>query len=150
MIIAEGFNRSAQARDSEFSTCGEDRPLVVQFGTKDPIEMAQACLKAESYVDAFDLNCGCPQRWAMQEGIGAALSSKPEQVVDIVKETVRVVKKPVSIKIRLDKNMLTTLELIRAAEDAGVAWIAVHGRTAAERSRVPVHKDAIKLVRCAV
>lgn len=99
MIIAEGFNRSATARDSDFSTAEGDSPLVVQFAASVPDEFAAAAAKAEPYetrstlIDAHtllialrfgvavvDLNCGCPQSWAMQDGIGARLSSQPEIV----------------------------------------------------------------------
>jgi tRNA-dihydrouridine synthase 4 len=41
-----------------------------------------------------------------------------------------------------------TFDLIRQVEQAGVAWITVHGRTVRERTRVPVHLDAIKEARC--
>jgi tRNA-dihydrouridine synthase 4 len=147
MIIAEAFNRSEAARDSDFQTCKEDIPLVVQFGTKDPMEFASAAVKVEPYCDAIDLNCGCPQRWAMQEGIGASLSSKPKMIYDIVSAAKKRVSKPISIKIRLHQNMKVTMELIKAAELAGVSWITVHGRTASERSRVPVHLDSIRFVK---
>jgi len=37
------------------------------------------------YVDGVDLNCGCPQSWACQEGIGAGLMKDPEIVRDMVR-----------------------------------------------------------------
>ncbi len=58
-------------------------------------------------VDAIDLNCGCPQPWAYQSGIGSALLRRPEMVADCV----RAVKDrmgweyPVSVKIRVDKDL---------------------------------------------
>lgn len=36
------------------------------------------------HVDAIDLNCGCPQRWAMQEGYGSHLISHPQLISDMV------------------------------------------------------------------
>ncbi|KAB7502909.1 hypothetical protein Anas_14315, partial [Armadillidium nasatum] len=39
------------------------------------------------YSDGVDLNCGCPQRWAIQEGYGACLINKPELVSDIIHQT---------------------------------------------------------------
>ena len=38
-----------------------------------------------------------------------------------------------------------TVELVQAAEQAGVEWITVHGRTAQQRTE-PVNFEAIKLV----
>lgn len=155
MIIAESFNRSEQARDSDFSTSiaslasetPHDGPLVVQFGTRDPLELALAAAKAAPYVDGIDLNCGCPQRWAMQEGIGAALSAEPETVHDLVTAAVRAVDGiPVSIKIRLHRDMRRTMDLIKSAEMAGVSWITVHGRTAEQRTKIPVQLDQVKAI----
>jgi tRNA-dihydrouridine synthase 4 len=80
MIIAEGFNKSAAARDSSFTTCAADRPLVVQFAANDPVHFGLAAQKVEPYCDAVDLNCGCPQKWAIAEGIGASLVKKPQLV----------------------------------------------------------------------
>jgi tRNA-dihydrouridine synthase 4 len=104
MIIAESFNRSSDSRDSDFSTCELDRPLVVQFATNSPDELAAAVSKVTPYVDAIDVNCGCPQRWAIQEGIGAALSAQPERVRDLITAATSRTHLPVSIKIRLHKN----------------------------------------------
>ena len=110
------------------------------------------------YVDAVGLNCGCPQRWAMQEGIGAAMIEKPELIVgvptsivsaqarilaDIVKTTRR--RAPgvaVEVKIRLHADVRRTVDLVRAVEQAGADWLTVHGRTAAERA-TPVHYDGM-------
>jgi len=33
-----------------------------------------------------DLNCGCPQKWAIHEHIGAYLMDYPELVRDMVKQ----------------------------------------------------------------
>jgi len=156
MILADAFNRSQSARDNDFTTCDLDGPLVVQFGANDPIEFAKAAEKiiSQPNVKGVDLNCGCPQKWAMSEGIGAALSAKP----DLVKEMVTAAKQMllqkendtkrllVSIKIRLHRDLHITKELIQRAVHAGVDFIVLHGRTASER-REPPHYDQIKLMR---
>lgn len=146
MIIAEGFNRSQKARDSEFTTNGDDQPLVVQFGTPSPIELGLASEKVHGFAQAIDLNCGCPQRWAAKTGIGAVLSAKPELVKQMVSEVRKRSSIPVSIKIRIHEDLRRTVDLIQQAEAAGVAWITVHGRTIDER-RTPVHYDAIKMIK---
>lgn len=148
MIIAESFNRSEIARDSDFSTSDIDRPLVVQFATNQPQELAFAVEKVRGFVDAVDVNCGCPQRWAVKDGIGAALSAQPQKIYELVAAVQKFSENPpISVKIRLHKDMRRTIEVLKAAEKAGASWISVHGRTVEERSRVPVHLDAIKLVK---
>lgn len=146
MIIAEPFNRSEKARDSEFSTNYLDRPLGVQFATPSPIEFSQAILKVQPYAQCVDLNCGCPQKWAMKEGIGSAMIEKPEDVFEMVKAAKQVSNIPVTVKIRLRSSISKTIDLVKQAEMAGVDWITVHGRTPYEKA-TPVHFDQIKQIK---
>lgn len=73
MIIAESFVHSTRARNHEFHTNSQDRPLIVQFASNKAEEFAKATEIVRNYSDGVDLNCGCPQRWAMQENFGSAL-----------------------------------------------------------------------------
>lgn len=146
MIVTESFIRSERARLGDFSTSpGVDRPLVAQFTGNRPVELGIAAKVVAEHVDGIDLNCGCPQAWAVKKKIGGYLSSHPEIVKEMVKE-VREVKPDLlmSIKIRLDKDFRTTVELCQAAERAGVDWITVHGRTVRERTASDVHWDQVK------
>ncbi|XP_028810052.1 tRNA-dihydrouridine(20a/20b) synthase [NAD(P)+]-like [Denticeps clupeoides] len=149
MIVAADFVRSVKARDSEFTTNQADRPLIVQFAAKDAQSLADAARVVAPFSDGVDLNCGCPQRWAMAEGYGACLINKPELVKDMVQHVRNQVDNPnyaVSIKIRIHKDIRRTVDLCQKAEAAGVSWVTVHGRTADERHQ-PVHYDAIKTIK---
>jgi len=147
MIIAESFNRVQKARDQEFKTHSMDRPLIVQFATHDPIELAAAAFKVRDYAHGVDINCGCPQKWANEDKIGAWLSGQPEIVKDMVRKTRELTNVPVSIKIRLRKKFSETVDLLRSVEAAGVSYVTVHGRTLEERHKAPVHWDEIKLLK---
>jgi len=57
------------------------------------------------YADGVDLNCGCPQTWAMSDGYGAKLLTKPELIKDIVHQTTLRTTLPVSIKIRINSDL---------------------------------------------
>ncbi|XP_029922947.1 B-cell receptor-associated protein 29 isoform X2 [Myripristis murdjan] len=149
MIVAADFMRSVKARDSEFTTNESDRPLIVQFAASDAETLAAAACVVAPFSDGVDLNCGCPQRWAMSEGYGACLINKPELVKDMVRQVQNQVDNPnytASIKIRIHKDLRRTVDLCQKAESAGVSWITVHGRTADERHQ-PVHYDAIKTIK---
>lgn len=147
MIISDSFVKSVKARDMEFTTNSGDRPLVVQFAASNPKEFADAAEIVSPFVDGVDLNCGCPQRWAMQEGYGAKLIRTPALIKDIVRQTVsRVPGLPVSIKIRIHDDARKTVQLCQQAEKAGVAWITVHGRTTKQRGE-PANWDTIRLVK---
>lgn len=148
MIIAEAFNRSERARDSDFSTGDDDQPLIVQFATDKAIELGMAAEKAKPYAQGIEINCGCPQRWAIKDGIGAAMCEKPQLVKEMVWETRKRLGNdfPVLVKIRLRSDMRKTMELVKCAEAAGVAWVTVHGRTVKER-RSAVHYDQLQTVK---
>jgi tRNA-dihydrouridine synthase 4 len=81
--------------------------LIAQFASPNGKSLADAAELISPYVDGLDLNCGCPQKWAYNEGIGCALLRKPE----LVRDMVRTVKDrmgwnwPVSIKIRVDPDL---------------------------------------------
>ncbi|XP_058661042.1 tRNA-dihydrouridine(20a/20b) synthase [NAD(P)+]-like isoform X3 [Ammospiza caudacuta] len=149
MIVAADFVRSAKARDSEFTTNKGDHPLIVQFAAKEAQVLCDAARIICPFADGIDLNCGCPQRWAMSEGYGACLINKPELVKDMVKHVRRQIDNPkfsVSIKIRIHEDLKRTVDLCQKAEAAGVSWITVHGRSIEERHQ-PVHYDAIKIIK---
>ncbi|XP_053321672.1 tRNA-dihydrouridine(20a/20b) synthase [NAD(P)+]-like [Spea bombifrons] len=149
MIVAADFVKSAKARDSEFTTNQGDQPLVVQFAAKEAQVLADAARLVCPFAGGIDVNCGCPQRWAMSEGYGACLINKPELVSDMVKTVRNQVENPsftVSIKIRIHSDINQTVDLCRKAEAAGVSWITVHGRLTEERHQ-PVHYDSIKIIK---
>ncbi|MED6287922.1 hypothetical protein CHARACLAT_021306 [Characodon lateralis] len=152
MIVATDFLRSVKARDSEFTTNERDRPLIVQFAAHDAQTLADAACVVAPFSDGVDLNCGCPQRWAMSAGYGACLINKPELVKDMVRHVRNQVENPkytASIKIRIHNNLRRTVDLCQKAESAGVSWITVHGRTTEDRHQ-PVHYDAIKTIKDSV
>lgn len=149
MIIANSFVSSLKARDSEFTTCFEDRPLVVQFAASDPKHFADAAEIVYPFSDGVDLNCGCPQRWAQAEGYGVSLIKKPELIRDMVRQAKARVSNDdftVSMKIRIHNDPRETVEMCRLAESVGLSWITVHGRTREQRNQ-PVNYDSIKLIK---
>jgi tRNA-dihydrouridine synthase 4 len=155
MILADVFRNSALSRDAEFITNEKDEPLVVQFAAQNGKDAADAAEMVARYCNGVDINCGCPQKWAIQEGIGSFLLTQPETVKDIVDQIKRrttVVKMqdgssfPCSIKIRIDEDLQKTIELCKRAEHVGVDWITVHGRTKKQKNADIVNYEAIKMV----
>ncbi|XP_050593581.1 DNA repair and recombination protein RAD54-like isoform X1 [Bombus affinis] len=84
MILADSFVQSEKARDNEFSTNNGDKPLVVQFAAKNVYDFLNATELVAPYCNGVDLNCGCPQRWALKDGYGADLLKKPDLVKDLI------------------------------------------------------------------
>ncbi|KAJ8046381.1 tRNA-dihydrouridine(20a/20b) synthase [NAD(P)+]-like [Holothuria leucospilota] len=148
MIISESFIKSQKARDSEFTTNSEDHPLIVQFAANNANDFADAAELVAPYAQGVDLNCGCPQRWAMAEGYGAWLIKHPELVRDMVRTTKGRVDSDftVSIKIRIHSDIRKTVELCQIAEHVGVSFLTVHGRTTTQRSE-PADMEAIRTIK---
>ncbi|BFZ65205.1 tRNA dihydrouridine synthase [Saitoella coloradoensis] len=149
MMLAKEFTSHAFARHADFSTNLQDRPVIAQFAAKDPLILARAAELSFPYVDGIDLNCGCPQSWAVQEGIGAHLMHD----IQLVSEMVKAVKarcgvsRCVSVKIRVHADLSRTVDFARQVESAGADYVTVHGRRRSQRSSEPVNLDAIKLVK---
>jgi len=152
MMLADSFVQSQSARDAEFATMLDEGPLIAQFASPDPVRIGQAAVLIRPYCDALDINCGCPQRWALSEGIGGALMAKPELVRDMVRQVRNQAGDgfPCAVKMRLRASERETVDFARQLEAAGAAWLTVHGRTVQQRSSVPVDAAAVGALRRAV
>jgi len=155
MILAHEFIRSHIARDSDFTTCrlekeatpnGRKHVLVAQFASSDPEEFARAADLISPWCDGVDINCGCPQSWAIKEGIGCSLQQSPELVARMVKAAKERLEpsKSVSVKIRISKDLSETQRWISIVEAAGADFITIHGRTRSQRSSTPPNYEAIQ------
>lgn len=149
MILAREFVRNEVARLTDFSTNERDRPLVVQVGCNNVEDFLRFVEMIHPHVDAIGLNCGCPIREQVREGIGAALMSRAELVADMVRAAKQKYGDKVCIetKIRIHYDLDETVRFVRMVEAAGVDFITVHGRTKNTRSSQPANFDAIKLVK---
>lgn len=119
----------------------------------DPDVMANAAKIAETYnPDFIDINMGCPAPKVAGHGGGSALMKDIPLAEKIVRETVKSVNVPVTVKIRSgwDENSINAVELALACEAAGAAAITVHGRTRKQMYSPPVNYDIIRRVKEAV
>lgn len=116
----------------------EERPRSLQLYGVDPATVARAVRMTldEGLADHIDLNFGCPVPKVTRRGGGAALPWRRRLFEQIVRAAVGAAGGvPVTIKMRMgiDDDHLTYLEAGLIAQDAGVAWVALHARTAAQR-----------------
>jgi nifR3 family TIM-barrel protein len=127
----------------------------VQLYGVDPKTIADAVtmLVSEDRADHIDLNFGCPVPKVTRKGGGAALPWKQDLFQAIVQSAVKAAGDiPVTVKMRkgIDADHLTFLESGKAARDAGVAAVALHGRTAADFYSGKADWDAIAELRAAL
>ena len=117
-----------------------ERPRSMQLYGVDPVVVGAAVRMVVDgdLADHVDLNFGCPVPKVTRKGGGAALPWRRRLFERIVRSAVAAaapVGVPVTVKIRkgVDDEHLTYLEAGRIAADAGVAAVALHARTAAQR-----------------
>ena len=114
----------------------EDVRSVQLYGV-DPVTISRAIklLVDQDKADHIDLNFGCPVPKVTRKGGGAALPWKRDLFEAIVNSAVKAAGElPVTVKMRkgIDSDHLTFLDAGKTARDAGVAAIALHGRTASD------------------
>jgi nifR3 family TIM-barrel protein len=121
-------------------TPGEgESPRSVQLYAVDPTvtAMAVTMLMKENLADHIDLNFGCPVPKVTRRGGGAALPYKRNLFASIVGAAVNAAKPfgvPVTVKMRvgIDTDHKTYLDAGMTAANLGVAWVALHARTASQ------------------
>jgi nifR3 family TIM-barrel protein len=116
-----------------------ETPRSVQLYAVDPNVVGKAIdlLGAENLADHIDLNFGCPVPKVTKRGGGAALPYKRKLFSAIVEASVKAASKygmPVTVKMRvgIDHEHHTYREAAMSAADLGVAWVALHARTASQ------------------
>jgi tRNA-dihydrouridine synthase B len=104
----------------------------MQLAGCSPVEMAEAArLNEDRGAAIIDINMGCPVKKVVNGEAGSALMRDLRLAAAIIDATVKAVRLPVTLKMRMgwDHASLNAPELARIAEDLGVRMITVHGRT---------------------
>jgi nifR3 family TIM-barrel protein len=116
----------------------DEVPRSIQLYGVDPavVSAAVRMIVEDDLADHVDLNFGCPVPKVTRRGGGSALPWRTELFSDIVRSAVRAADGvlPVTVKMRvgIDATHHTFREAGLRAQDAGVAMVALHGRTAAD------------------
>ncbi|MFY9326164.1 MAG: tRNA dihydrouridine synthase DusB [Candidatus Nanopelagicales bacterium] len=124
----------------------DEKIKSIQLYGVDPQVMGAAVrlLIEENRADHIDINMGCPVPKVTKKGGGAALPWKKDLFSEIVKTAVNTANEttkalgqkqvPITVKMRIgiDEQHKTFIEASKTAAEAGVAWVALHGRTASQ------------------
>jgi tRNA-dihydrouridine synthase B len=111
---------------------GEPAPISVQIAGYDPQQLADAArFNVDHGADIIDINMGCPAKKVCKVDAGSALMRDEALVARILDAVVRAVSVPVTLKIRTGwcRAVKNGPLIARIAESAGIAALAVHGRT---------------------
>lgn len=132
-----------------------EHPAAAQIFGSDPrcMEEAAAIAGELSGAEVIDINMGCPVPKVANSGDGSGLMRTPDLAVRVAEAVVKGAgSRPVTVKMRLgwDKGSINCVEFARAMESAGVAAVAVHGRTRSQQYAGTANWDYIRAVKEAV
>lgn len=153
MISAKGLVYGDKKTADLCRITEEERPMALQLFGSEPEYMARAVeLLAKFEPDIIDINMGCPVPKVVQTGAGSALMKTPETAFLVAKAAVDHAPCPVTVKIRAgwDPESVNAPELAKRLEQAGVAAIAVHGRTRSQYYSGRADREVIRQVKAAV
>lgn len=139
LVVSEMISSNPGLRDSRKSQWrsrhdNEIAPRSVQIAGSEPAQMAEAArYNVAQGAQIIDINMGCPAKKVCRRAAGSALLADEPLVRAILAAVVAAVEVPVTLKIRTgaSPDARNGITIARIAEDAGVAALAVHGRTRA-------------------
>lgn len=132
---------------------GESGVIVVQIAGSNPHELAKAAqLNYENGAQVIDINMGCPAKKVCNVLAGSALLQNEPLVEEILNTVAKAVPIPVTLKTRLGwndehKNIST---IAKIAEQAGIAALAIHGRTRTQMYNGEAQYDLIAEIKQSV
>lgn len=162
MNIAEYYNYNQtgdkklklKAYDYEFDLV--DRPLILQLAGNKAAPIVQLANQDlfRGNIDGVDLNCGCPQGFAMEKKIGACLLRDPDHLVDLAREISHQIPYPFSMKMRLrEEGVESTIALMeKLIAHTKVKAFTIHGRFWWQKGdkRGLADWDAVQMIRAAI
>ncbi|MGN0142509.1 MAG: tRNA dihydrouridine synthase DusB [Roseburia sp.] len=153
MVSAKAILYKNKNTEELLSIDERENPVSLQLFGSDPEIMAGIAKQIEERpFDILDINMGCPVPKVVNNGDGSALMKNPVLAGKIIEQTVKAVKKPVTVKIRkgFDEEHINAVELAHIAEESGAAAVAVHGRTREQYYSGKADWDIIRQVKEAV
>ncbi len=132
MIASQAMIRETKQSIQKASWDAAEEPVSMQLAGCGPIEMAEAAkLNEDRGAAIIDINMGCPVKKVVNGDAGSALMRDLPLAAQLIEATVKAVKVPVTVKMRMgwDHSSLNAPELAHIAEDLGAQLITVHGRT---------------------
>jgi len=135
---------------------GEVAPISVQIAGTDAAMMAEAAAyNIDRGAQIIDINMGCPAKKVCNKWAGSALMQDEPLALEIVEAVVAACaprQVPVTLKMRTGwcETERNAVRIARAAESAGVAMIAVHGRTREQGYKGRAEYDTVSAVKAAL
>ena len=134
-ISSDGLIRDAANSRVKLDIFDYERPIGIQLYGHLPGAMVESAKIAEtSKPDFIDINFGCPVKKIARRGAGAGMLNNIPLMVEMTSAIVKAVSTPVTVKTRLgwDEETKNIESIAEQLQDAGIAALAIHGRTRAQ------------------
>lgn len=159
--VSEMLTSRPDLRSSAKSLCranheGETGVIAVQIAGTEPDLMAQAALyNVDNGAQVIDINMGCPAKKVCNKWAGSALMQDEALALQIIEAVVGACEPhgiPVTLKMRTGwcQAHKNAESLARAAQDAGIQMLTIHGRTREQGYKGDAEYDTIALVKSAL
>ncbi|UTO05727.1 tRNA dihydrouridine synthase DusB [Moraxella sp. FZLJ2107] len=150
MIIADTalYARKKSLYRANFD--GEIAPISAQIAGAEPDKLAEAArFQVANGAQIVDINMGCPAKKVCKKLAGSALLQDVGLVKQLLETAVDAVDVPVTLKTRLGfaNGQENILQVAKIAEEAGIAAIAIHGRTREDFYTGQARYDLIRQVK---
>lgn len=129
---------------------GELAPISAQIAGSEPAMLADAArYQVANGAQIVDINMGCPARKVCRKLAGSALLQDEDLVARILDTVVAAVDVPVTLKTRLGylNGQENILRIAARAEQAGIAALAIHGRTREQKYTGQARYELIREVK---
>ncbi len=147
---ADGFcSPGRKAVEENFVFTPVEQPIIAQIWGQNPETIYETAKTVAGMGFAgIDINMGCPDRTVMAHGGGAAMIDTPDIAAKVIAAAKAGIQDsgteiPLSVKTRIGIRRILTESWISFLLEQDISALAVHGRTAAELSKVPAHWDEI-------
>ncbi|MBY0314396.1 MAG: tRNA dihydrouridine synthase DusB [Bdellovibrionales bacterium] len=132
LVSANGLKYGGDKTFKLMSYNHSERPVGIQLFGETPEVLAEAAKRVQDHgADFVDLNFGCPVKKVVSKGAGAALLKDLIQMRTVIRTAKSAITIPLTIKIRTgwDQTQRNAMDVLHLANDEGVTWVAIHGRT---------------------
>lgn len=153
MIASQAMIRETRDSLKRATNAADEKPMAVQLAGCVPAEMAEAArLNEDRGAAIIDINFGCPVKKVVNGHAGSALMRDEVHAARILEATVKSVRLPVTLKMRLgwDDKTRNAAKLARIAVECGIQMVTIHGRTRCQFYEGQANWAAVREVKEAV
>ncbi|MDE2029744.1 MAG: tRNA dihydrouridine synthase DusB, partial [Alphaproteobacteria bacterium] len=132
MIASQAMIRECRKTMQMSQRAPDEGIMAVQIAGCEPEVMGEAAkLNEDRGANIIDINFGCPVKKVVNGHAGSSLMRDEILAARILEATVKAVKIPVTLKMRMGWNHQNpnAPRLAKIAEECGIKMVTVHGRT---------------------